>query len=596
MPINQLTTSRHTQRLKPYQIVQKKRDFDSSKIGEFLRPDNRIHTLFDLQSKLYKPGTIRHAYDRLRLTMEGLSSIATQGSLKRASAPRQLQSMYYILTGRSAMIPNPYQTLTESLLKNEHDCDTAGMVLMAMGDEMGARTGLVVLPGHVVLAIEDQLSKTTLYLDKGQLLTSLDMTQKYNLSVNDLTRSTLNGSQVNAYFENNTAINLALKGNVDESETMFQSSVQKASTVDIFSQNLAVSKTSGGDFVGAAGRRSSSYSFSLAKQLISDAYPMIVVDKGVDLDRDGIIEEFNDFNHNGEIGDAEDFILFSEKNKGIMSEEIPFISWGKNLSVSNPLHSLIALYRKAYSPSILKIAYEKIDVLVGKMKQKVLELGHLNSSDQEKLKAAYSVLDPMINWDQPYSEGGTSFIDALMAESGLDCDTHVYLLHTLAHEIGIKSGFIVLPTHTILIVEDSLDGHLFPLDFGESRSKAYYVSEFNLSKGTLSQVFKPLWGKTVQASFLAGAGIYHANDGRQSSSLRMLKRATELAPHIGAFWDNYGSVLKHNNMDAEANVALINASNLYPDDSDLLFKLSKSQLDQGDLLSSFLNFVNYLNK
>jgi tetratricopeptide (TPR) repeat protein len=555
MPMSQTIMSSHTQRLQPSRVVQQKRNYEPLKPASFLRPDNRIHTLFELQSKLYKPGTIRHAYDRLRLSMEGLRSVTTQGSLKDVSTSRQLQSMYQVLTQRSVMTPSPYHSLTESLLKNEHDCDTAAIVLMAMGDEMGANTGLVVLTDHVVLAIEDQLSKTTLYLDRGQLLTALDLTHKYNLGVNDLTLLSLKGNQVDAYFENNTAINLALKGNVDDSLSLLKSAITKAPEVEVFARNLAVSETGEGEFAGAMGTAPTSV---------------------VEMPRPEMMKVVKKTTHpmSKELPGLDSFI--AKYNPGLRSD--------------NRIHALFYLYSKTYAVDhgLEKVidGYHRLNDLISKMKIAMTINGSSHESTLALFRKAYEVLEPFVDTETPYSLGNRLLLENLQLPNKLDCDTHVYLLLSLSDELGLNSGMVVLPNHSFLLVKDENKDQTFSFDFGQTYSREAYIKHYGISRSKEETVLKSIDGDRILASYYKSVAAYMYLQGNYEEALAYANDSIRIAPDVSAFWSVQGTIMLQLNQLDKAEESLKNAVDLNDQDKMSWNKLSKVYYNKGKFLDS----------
>ncbi len=78
------------------------------------------------------------------------------------------------------------------------------------------------------------------------------------------------------------------------------------------------------------------------KPIIMEKWSSLLSNGGADIDgKDGKIEEFKDFDQNGEVGNDQDFWFFMEKYKTQIVGQIDFIAAGQQLQADNPLHNYL---------------------------------------------------------------------------------------------------------------------------------------------------------------------------------------------------------------------------------------------------------------
>jgi Tfp pilus assembly protein PilF len=87
-------------------------------------------------------------------------------------------------------------------------------------------------------------------------------------------------------------------------------------------------------------------------------HPNLLSNQGVDLDRDGKIERFKDFDQNGTLGNAKDFEIYHRKYKPSIERNIPFFKWASRFDIKNPINEALSIDSSHATAGEIKDAYK----------------------------------------------------------------------------------------------------------------------------------------------------------------------------------------------------------------------------------------------
>ena len=265
-----------------------------------------------------------------------------------------------------------------------------------------------------------------------------------------------------------------------------------------------------------------------AKSLITSYYPEIEIEDGIDFNGDRKIdaeERFGDLNENGEVGDAEDYLLYLKANRPYIERVIEFVGYQGPLSPHNIIHQILFIESEMFSPEENQRAYQILNEILAAVKERPIEM----MTPEAKLKLVYAVLKEK-GFKLLEQEEDTLFISNLL-EGELDCDTSSFVVLAVAQELGWPVKIVSVPRHAFVRWEG--EDIKLNIDYGNLRADNYYHKRYS-------------WDGTVLdlngIISLAYCNRGHAKDslGRPAEAIADYDEAIRLDPELAMAYNNRG--------------------------------------------------------
>lgn len=280
---------------------------------------------------------------------------------------------------------------------------------------------------------------------------------------------------------------------------------------------------------------------------LSNHFPVADLKKGIDLNRNGVIEESERTDLNGDgVVSVKEWENFLKKNEAPLTKLGGFFkyyySWGQTFGPNNPIHDLLSIESVLFKPAEIEKAYAKVkqilktyksfEDVVRKIRKKELppEVKLFN------LSLSMSVLGIKFE-DQETS----SFIENIDHDS-LDCDTTGFAILPIAHELSWPVYFVVAPGHAFTRWEDGKIRLNFEpigsLIVDSSTQKAttpkdqFYIQRKNIHKKAIEEgvYLTNLSRKQIVSYILASRGIERMRRGDLKGAIRDFSEA--LSPEL----------------------------------------------------------------
>ena len=283
------------------------------------------------------------------------------------------------------------------------------------------------------------------------------------------------------------------------------------------------------------------------KTELSRHFAALDLDRGVDFDRDGAIDESErtDTNGDGRV-DVDEWRSFLKKNEAPLTNLGGFFksyfTAGQAFAPDNPIHDLLEIESELVSPDLVVSAYRFVE---GILKTTDERLSEKEFSSLQKLILPYNVMrevgiefkdqdDSLLtqNLDEKSSNGKKGI---------LDCDTSSFVAISIAHERGWPIYLVEVPEH-VFIRWDDKKHEKFNIDFGNLYTDNFYKERFSISETAIASgvYFKNCDRDGVLSLFLFNRGIARSDLGDLEGSIADYDEAIRLDPKGASAFNNRG--------------------------------------------------------
>ena len=179
--------------------------------GKELRPTNKIHELFYLESAFFPPEQVKAAYNKLSNLISAIKFEISKPENANLKDVGKIQLAYKVMKEKGYSFDKPQgekQAFIENLNTKELDCDTSAFVAITLADEVGINVDLISVSNnlaHVYLNIKDVI------LDYGEIITKEQISKEYKILPDDMSKifKPIKGNEISYLFYNNIG-NLAM--------------------------------------------------------------------------------------------------------------------------------------------------------------------------------------------------------------------------------------------------------------------------------------------------------------------------------------------------------------------------------------------------
>ncbi|MFC1483032.1 tetratricopeptide repeat protein [Candidatus Margulisiibacteriota bacterium] len=186
----------------------------------------------------------------------------------------------------------------------------------------------------------------------------------------------------------------------------------------------------------------------------------------------------------------EQFAQFFIDNREQIAEVIPFVRWGQEIDIENPIHTFLFLERGITSDELIEDAYVKITKLFD-----VIASG----LEEERPAAPEDILD--LVWDKVSKvfnilfKANNQMIARNLHDDMLDCDGYASLMVAIGHEFGWPIDMQCIPYHVFNRWDDG--ERRFNFDQGNFHDDQYYIRGSQLSETSIANEYT-LYSLTMQ--------------------------------------------------------------------------------------------------
>lgn len=279
------------------------------------------------------------------------------------------------------------------------------------------------------------------------------------------------------------------------------------------------------------------------KEELSKHYTNLDLNKGVDLDRDGQIEESErtDLDNNNEV-DSKEWKQFLSKNEETLKSLGGFFKYyykyGSLFSPDNRIHNLFFIESELASEEKIANAYIQV-AIVWIIVLKYLSK-HKDLTIEQKLQLIY---EAQLASGIGFKAQKEPLFTQNISKEELDCDTSSFFTKFVAHEIGITVYLADAPKHVYIKAENEA-GKIFNMDIGEIYSDEYYIKNLHISNKAIAQKVY-----LQSLSYDEELALFYENRGSAKIKLKKYKEALEdynkalkLYPHDAASYGNRGVI------------------------------------------------------
>lgn len=266
------------------------------------------------------------------------------------------------------------------------------------------------------------------------------------------------------------------------------------------------------------------------KEELETRYGIIDLLEGADLNRNGVIEENERVDKNGDGKlDKEEWKRFLNDNRSALISAGGhfkyYFMFEKTFSPDNPIHDLLFIESELYSYDKITNAYQFVTDIMDKMR---LAMSQGDIGPLAKLKLVYDLIDRAGIKLRPQDD--ESFISNIMRKV-LDCDTSSFVVYSVAHEFGWPVYLVRTPSHVFIRWDDGKDIR-FNIDYGKINNDGHYVLEFGISNTAISSgiYLKNQDYNEVLADYYGNRGLVMEEEGYHVRAITDYNKSLELNP------------------------------------------------------------------
>jgi tetratricopeptide (TPR) repeat protein len=290
------------------------------------------------------------------------------------------------------------------------------------------------------------------------------------------------------------------------------------------------------------------------KTELSRHFAALDLDRGVDFNRNGEIDESErtDTNGDGRV-DVDEWRSFLEKNEAPLTNLGGFFksyfTAGQAFAPDNPIHDLLEIESKMVSPHLVISAYRFVE---GILKTTVKRLSEKEFSSLQKLVLPYNIMQEI---GIEFKDNGNATFTQGIDYDILDCDTSSSPVHFIAHELGWPTHLVAAPGHFFIRWDDGKDER-FNVDYGFSHPDSYYRTRDSISETAIAGgvYLKNCDRDGVLSLFLGNRGFAKEKLGDFKGAIADYDEAIHLNPkYVSAF--NHRAIAKYRLGDFEDAIA-----------------------------------------
>ena len=299
------------------------------------------------------------------------------------------------------------------------------------------------------------------------------------------------------------------------------------------------------------------------------------LNKGVDLDRNGKIDEAErtDLNGDGKV-DSSEWQAFLKRNESQLKNLGGFFkhyySHGTAFKPDNPIHDLLAIESEIVPAWQVRLTYHKVKKIFDAVR-KDIEDEKRKGREISPLKKLVIVYKEMKKHNIKFEDQNNSLFSQNIINNGVDCDTSSYIVLTVAHEMGWPVHLVKAPKHMFIRWDEGLNIafnvdiatalNSDPITSNEMYKRRDKFSDREIKKGIF---LNNLTYEQILADFYFNRAIERHKRRDRRGAIGDYLRAIKLDPLDAQSFNNLSTIYHVSRRYKDAIASLNTAIELYP--------------------------------